>query len=338
MTALHLASAEAYAAQLDPPELREFFLDVVSGLSLPQRRLASKYFYDVRGSELFDQICELPEYYPTRTEAEIMRDDAPEMAEVIGSDIRLVELGSGSSTKTRHLLEHLTRPSSYVPVDISGQHLMHSAERLAGDFPVLDIRPAVADFTRPFAIPGEERRRPRTCFYFPGSTIGNFVPQDAQQLLRGWVEMGGPQAGLLIGVDLVKEVQVLEAAYNDAAGVTAEFNRNVLHRIQHQLGADIDVDQFAHLAFFNEAASRIEMHLEAETRLQFTVGPQTFAFEWGETILTEYSHKYTIDGFCDLAAGAGWQRQHVWTDARGWFAVIYLQAASNATLPERPDQ
>ena len=303
----------------------DFLNDVIEGLLAPTRSLPSKYFYDEIGSALFDEICELDEYYPTRLETEIMVDGGEEIADRLGSNVRLVEFGSGSSRKTRVLLDHLVDPSLYVPIDISAEHLMRTADSLASEYPLLNVSPVVADFTMPVEIPACDHGECKTCVYFPGSTIGNFVPSEAMQLLADVADSSEVGDGLLIGFDLQKEVAVIEAAYNDRAGVTAAFNKNVLYRINAELGADFDVEQFAHLAFYNELAGRIEMHLVSQCEQNVTIGDRTFHFGWGEAIRTEYSHKYTVDGFANLAAQVGWRRTDFWTDAQDYFAVMYLE-------------
>jgi dimethylhistidine N-methyltransferase len=305
------------------PHLAEFHADVVAGLSRRPRRLPCKYFYDERGSQLFDRICELDEYYLTRTELAIMREYAPEMATTIGHGASLIELGSGSSVKTQLLLDALVDPASYVPVDISRHHLQKSAARLARVYPALRIRPVAADFTRGFRLPDSVAATNRVV-YFPGSTIGNFRPSAAQRFLQEIARIVGPGGGLLIGIDLVKERSVLTAAYNDAAGVTAAFNLNLLARIKRELAGSFDLPAFRHLAIYNASRQRIEMHLVSTKAQTVRIGDRRFEFELGETIRTELSHKYTIDQFAALAAPAALRLQHVWTDERRWFAVLYF--------------
>jgi dimethylhistidine N-methyltransferase len=305
------------------PELAEFHADVVTGLSRRPRRLPCKYFYDQRGSHLFDRICQLDEYYPTRTELAIMQKHAGAMAAATGYGASLIELGSGSSLKTRLLLDALPDLASYVPVDISREHLQSSALRLARSYPRLSIKPVAADFTRDFYVPQAALGRKRVV-YFPGSTIGNFRPADAQRLLQNIARLAGSGGGLLIGIDLVKDRNLLIAAYNDAAGVTAEFNLNLLDRINRELSGTFDLDAFRHQAIYNGARQRIEMHLVSTQSQSARVGDRRFRFELGETICTEFSHKYTIDQFAALAAPAALRLQHVWTDERRWFAVLYF--------------
>lgn len=310
--------------------LDAFRRDVVDGLSAPRKTLPCKWFYDERGSALFDAICELPEYYPTRTETAILEAHAAEMAELIGPDAVLIELGSGSSVKTRRLLDALASPAGYVPVDISAQHLARSARRLAAAYPHVPVKPLAADYTQAFTVPsidGAERR----VAYFPGSTIGNFHPDEAVAFLARLAELVSPGGGLLIGVDLEKSLNVLLPAYDDAAGVTAEFNRNLLHRINRELGGDVDVDAFTHEARWNPEAGqgvgRIEMHLVSLSEQTVHVAGDAFAFRAGESIHTECSYKHTLDGFAALAAEAGWRVERVWTDERRWFSVQSLITA-----------
>jgi L-histidine Nalpha-methyltransferase len=301
-----------------------FRADVLVGLSRPQKRLPSKYFYDAVGSRLFDRITELSEYYPTRVELGIMRARAAEMAARCGPRCLLVELGAGSLTKVRLLLDRFDRPAGYVPVDVSGDHLRAAAAALADDYPVLDVAPVVADFTRPFALPDVPAAR--RVVYFPGSTLGNFDPPEADALLRRVARSVGPGGGLLLGLDLRKEVAVLERAYNDAAGVTAAFNRNLLVRINRELGADFDPRAFRHVAFYDRERSRIEMHLTSERPQRVRVGSAAFDFRAGESIHTENSYKYDLGEFAHRAAGCGLRLDESWTDARNYFAVLYLTA------------
>jgi dimethylhistidine N-methyltransferase len=302
----------------------QFRADVLAGLSRPKKRLPAKYFYDAAGSRLFDRITELPEYYPTRTELGILRERGAEMAARCGPRCLLVELGAGSATKVRLLLDHLDRPAGYVPVDVSGAHLNAAADELAGDYPGLDVVPVVADFTDEFTIP----RAPgsRRVVYFPGSTIGNFDPQEADALLRRVALIVGEGGGLLLGVDLQKDVAVLERAYNDAAGVTAAFNRNILERANRELRADFDPDGFRHRAFYNAARSRIEMHLVSGAEQRVRIGGSTFHFAEGESIHTEHSYKYDVAELAARAARCGLRLDEAWTDPRNYFAVLYLTA------------
>jgi dimethylhistidine N-methyltransferase len=310
-----------------PPLLRasntEFLRDVVRGLSQSPRSLPCKYFYDERGSALFDAICELPEYYPTRTERAILQRHAAAMIERLGEDPVLIEYGSGSSDKTRLLLDALPR-GTYVPVDISREHLLRTARRLATAYPHLEILPVVADFTRPFAIP-KPQATGRRVVYFSGSTIGNFLPDEALKLLRQIGELIGQGGGLLIGVDLKKDKAILEPAYNDRSGVTAAFNLNLLERINRELLADFDVENFRHRAWYNEALGRIEMHLVSQADQSVRIAGRRFQFRRGETICTEYSHKYSLDDFAQLARRANLTIREVWCDEHALFSVQYAQ-------------
>lgn len=298
--------------------------EVLAGLARPQKVLPCKFFYDARGSGLFDDICGLPEYYPTRTETRITRDHAAEMADVIGSRARLVEYGSGSSVKTRILLDHLSDPAGYVPIDISRTHLMQSARTLAAGYPGLEIKAVCADYTRPFHLPAFADRPASVVAYFPGSTIGNFEPDDAVAFLNAVRRICGPGSGMLIGVDLKKDPAVLHAAYNDSAGVTAAFNRNVLRHIIGQLGSDFDEATFDHYAFYNVPVGRMEMHLVSRTKQTVRVGDTAFDFAAGESIHTENCYKYSVPAFQALAARAGYVAGRVWTDAEAKFSVHYL--------------
>lgn len=299
-----------------------FYADVVTGLSARPRTLPCKYFYDELGSRLFAQICETPEYYPTRTELGILRNSASEIATLIGPDAHLVELGSGPSTKVRILLDAAPDLASYIPVDISGAYLMRTAYAVARDYRPLHVAPVCADFTAPFALP--RLTGGRIVGFFPGSTIGNFKPDDAKALLRRFGKALGSGSGLLIGVDLKKDPAVLNAAYNDRAGVTAAFNLNILKRINRELSADFEIDGFAHRAFYNAEHGRIEMHLDCQRAQTVHIGTQKFAFGEGDSIETERSYKYDIEEFKKLAAGAGYACRYVWTDQNRYFSVFYM--------------
>lgn len=305
------------------PATESFREAVVRGLQKSQKQVPSKFLYDERGSKLFDKICEQEEYYPTRTEIDIMRRHGGEMAEVIGPEVRFVEYGSGSSRKTRILLDRLSDLAAYVPVDISREHLQKSADALAEEYPSLPVQPVCADYTKSFTVPEPPQPAARTVVYFPGSTIGNFLPEEAQDFLRRIAETVGEGGGLLLGVDLKKEVQVMEAAYNDAAGVTAAFNKNLLRRMNRELDATFDLERFEHQAVWNPDRSCVEMHLRSTEPQRITVAGQSFTFEKGETIHTEDSHKYTLDRFAVLAADAGFEVDRVWTDDREYFSVQY---------------
>lgn len=306
------------------PAVESFYDDVVEGLSGDAKSLPCKYFYDERGSQLFDQICELEEYYLTRTELAIMRQHAGEIAEQIGPGVMLVEYGSGSSIKTRLLLDKLQNPAAYVPVDISRDHLEASANRLLDIYPDLEVLPVCADFTEEFELPESTVTATHNAVYFPGSTIGNFRPEAARAMLVQIVELCGCGGGLVIGVDLQKDAATLESAYDDREGVTADFNLNLLHRINRELDGDIEVDQFEHRAWYNEAMNRIEISLVSQCDQTIGVRDRAFEFADGESIHTEYSHKYTVEGFAELAADAGLTLRKHWTDERKRFAVLHL--------------
>ncbi|MDT8319954.1 MAG: L-histidine N(alpha)-methyltransferase [Xanthomonadales bacterium] len=297
--------------------------EILRGLSMVQKSLSPKFFYDERGSALFDAICELPEYYPTRTELQIMRSRIGEIAARVGPRASVIEFGSGSSRKTRILLEHLDDLAAYVPVDISRDHLLAAAQSIAADFPAIEILPVAADFTRPFPLPNPRIEPQRNLVYFPGSTIGNFSLQAAHELLRVMHQEAGENGALLIGVDLKKDPRILERAYNDGAGVTADFNLNLLSRLNREFGADFDLDRFRHRAIWNAAAGRIEMHLVSLCEQRVHVGGRAFEFAADEFIVTEYSHKYTLEQFNVMATGAGFRVIDAWTDPRKWFSVQF---------------
>ena len=303
---------------------RVFLRDVIAGLGSRPKRLPCKYFYDRRGSELFDRICQLDEYYLTRAELALMDRFAPEMGAQVGPGAMLVEFGSGSSVKTRYLLDSLPDPVAYVPVDISGEHLQQTARELARDYPRIEILPVCADFTRDFALPHSQRPASHSAVYFPGSTIGNLMAEEAVALLDRIARVCGTGGGLLIGIDLKKDVSILEAAYNDGLGVTAEFNMNLLRRINRELDADFDVDQFFHRACYNAEMGRVEMYLVSRRAQVVKCGGKTINFDPDETICTEYSHKYTVDEFAVVAAAAGLTLRREWTAARREFAVLHL--------------
>ncbi len=306
-------------------EADSFLRDVVTGLSSQPKWMAAKHFYDAEGSRLFERIMELPEYYPTRSEMQALRANAAALAALIPEGAALVEFGSGSTAKIRLLLEAAPHIAAYVPVDISADYLEEQAAELRRDFPRLKILPVAADFTKPFELPLNVRKLARVGF-FPGSTIGNFEPLAAVAFLRNAARILGAGASLIIGVDLVKNEDTLNAAYNDKAGVTAAFNLNLLTRINREADGDFDVSAFAHRAFFNTARERIEMHLVSLKQQTVTVGDYAFAFAPGETIHTENSYKYSRAGFRDLARQAGWLEEALWTDDGGNFSVRVLKA------------
>jgi len=301
------------------PRLADFKAEVLNGLSQTSKQLSPKFFYDRHGSELFDQITQLPEYYPTRTEIGILQKYSERIAELIGRDSLLLELGSGSSRKIRVLLDAL-EPTVYMPMDISKEHLLGSAEALAADYPALDVHAACADYSADFELPYGPNHLARVVF-FPGSSIGNFEPHSALELLRRMachLDVGGR---MLIGVDLKKDAELLNAAYNDSQQVTAAFNLNLLSRINRELDADFDVRAFSHHAFYNEAEGRVEMHLISDEAQAVTVAGQLFEFAEGESIHTENSYKYSVEEFLLLAERAGFVSEQVWIDDDNLFSV-----------------
>jgi dimethylhistidine N-methyltransferase len=309
------------------PELERLRDDVLAGLRRRPRTLPCKYFYDERGSRLFEKICELDEYYLTRTELVILERSVAEMARCLGPGCMLIEPGSGSGTKTRLLLEALESPVAYVPVDISRDVLLRSSESIDGAHPELEVLPVCADFTQPFALPTPRRRPARRVVYFPGSTIGNFDPPEVVRFLARLRELCAPGGAVLVGADLRKDRKVLEAAYDDAAGVTAEFNLNLLLRVNRELGADFDLGRFRHRAVWDEGRGRVEMHLVSTAAQTVRVDGESFSFAPGEEIHSESSYKYDLEGFAGLAAAAGLAVARVWLDERRWFSVQYLTEA-----------
>ena len=307
------------------PEPDDFLSDVIAGLGQPEKRLPCKYFYDEAGSQLFDRICELPEYYPTRTETALLQSKGPEIAACVGPSAQIVEYGCGSVQKVRLLLDALDRPASYVAVDISREHLVNAAAALAADYPDVEVHALCADFTKPFAVPPVNRApEARRVGFFPGSTLGNFNRQEAVAFLAGAAESLGPGGGMVIGIDLKKDESILHAAYNDSQGVTAAFNLNLLRRINRELGGDFDLSGFRHVARYDAAKGRIEMHLYSEADQTVTIDGRVFRFRAGESIHTENSHKYGIEEFQALAGEAGFDPKQVWTDADRLFSIHYL--------------
>jgi dimethylhistidine N-methyltransferase len=307
------------------PPAADLLGEVLEGLSLPRKHLPCKLFYDERGSRLFDRICELDEYYLTRTELAIMRRHAAEMASLIGPHARLVEFGSGSSIKIRLLLDRLKQPAEYVPIDISTRHLLEAAESIARDYADLHVQPIAADYMQPLELPPLPIHAVRSVAYFPGSTIGNLDRRQAVAFLCSTAEVVGPRGGLLVGTDLVKDKGVLERAYNDAAGVTAEFNLNLLRAVNREFGATFDLDGFVHEAVYDDAESRIEMRLISVRDQRVQVAGHPFEFREGEMLVTEYSHKYTLPAFARLAEEGEMRVRRVWTDPAQLFAVQYLE-------------
>ena len=300
-----------------------FAIHVIEGLSAQPKWLSPKYFYDQTGSQLFEEITRLPEYYPTRTELSILTDKAKAIAALIPKGAALVEFGAGSATKVRILLEAAPHITAYVPVDISAEFLGHEATRLSRDIPRVKVYPVAADFTESFGLPAAVAAQPRVGF-FPGSTIGNFDPPEAAAFLKRAARILGPGALLIVGADLIKDAAVLNAAYNDAAGVTAQFNLNLLARMNRELGTRFVPKWFRHHAFFNAELSRIEMHLVSRRKHKVRVGDTTFEFRNGESIHTESSYKFTLPGFDALARGSGWATSAVYCDSDKHFSVHVL--------------
>ena len=312
----------------DPSPDAQFAADIVSGFSRRQKSLPSRYFYDARGSELFEEITRLPEYYPTRCEIAALSANAAKLMQGVGPGHALVELGSGSSRKTELLLDAAPRLSAYAPIDVSQSALDDARARLSARYPQLRIVPVYGDFTTLGRLPA--RLDAATLIgFFPGSTIGNFNAGEARSLLIQMKHLLGQRGRLIVGVDLVKDVDTLEAAYNDSAGVTAAFNLNILERINRSFGPMFDVSKFRHVAIYDKALSRIEMHLESVSAQTVRLFGRSFGFEQGETIHTENSHKYTIEGFRDLARGAGWSVNDTLTDELGFFSVHDLTVAAS---------
>ncbi len=307
----------------------DFERELVAGLSARPRRVSPKWFYDAEGSHLFEQICALPEYYPTRTEIALLDRHAAEIAAFIGKGCEIVEFGAGATRKVRVLLGAIDKPARFVPVDISGEHLINAADTLRAEHPALDVRPVVGDFTRLLVLPPAAGRR---VGFFPGSSIGNFDPPQAAALLRHFATLlaGG---GLLIGVDLVKDPALLHAAYNDRAGVTAAFNLNLWARANREAGADFDLAQWAHAAFYNAPLHRIEMHLVSRRAQRVRVADVEFDFAEGDSVHTEDSYKYTVPGFQALAREAGFAPVVSWTDPAHRFALHWLASGEDAPPP-----
>jgi dimethylhistidine N-methyltransferase len=318
------APALAKAQRLDE-QTSAFAGDVIGDLSRQPKRLSPKYFYDAAGSELFEQITLLPEYYPTRTELSILRDRGSAIAAIVPKGAALVEFGAGATTKARLLLNQCAF-GAYVPVDISGDFLEAQADALRKDFPDLGVYPVTADFTAPFALPEAVAAMPKVGF-FPGSTVGNFEPHEACAFLRSAREILGQGAQMVIGVDLEKDERVLYKAYNDAAGVTGRFNLNVLHRINRELGGNFDLSAFTHRAIYNRERHRIEMYLISRKAQTVRALGRSFSFRAGESIHTENSYKYSLERFTALAQGSGWTPRECWTDSAGMFSVHALVAS-----------
>ncbi|HEX9675012.1 MAG TPA: L-histidine N(alpha)-methyltransferase [Anaerolineales bacterium] len=300
--------------------------EVLHGLQLPAKELPCKLFYDERGSELFERICELDEYYLTRTEIALLERHGAEIAALMGPRALLIELGSGNSRKTRILLDRLAEPAAYLPIDLAREQLLRSARAVASAHPLLEVHPLVADYTQDFRLPEIPSAYARRVGFFPGSTVGNFLPEQVVSFLRRLRELLGPAGALLIGVDLKKDPLILHRAYNDQAGVTAQFNLNILAHLNHRFGSDFQLEQFAHQAHYNRRLGRIEMHLISREDHQVHIGDLAIPLRAGERILTEVSYKYSRAQFGRIARGADLEVERVWTDPRRWFSLLWLTA------------
>jgi dimethylhistidine N-methyltransferase len=307
------------------PTAADFRTEMIAGLRRRPRRLPSKFFYDERGSVLFNRICDLPEYYPTRTEFGILRKNLEAIREFCGAECMLVELGSGSGRKTRLVLAALENPAAYVPIDISRAHLQRAATRLQDDYPILEILPICADYAQAIRLPESWIQPARNVVFFPGSTIGNFEPSEVTMFLRHIASWCQPGDRLIVGVDLEKGRELLEPAYNDADGITAAFNLNLLARANRELRANFILDQFSHDAVYNPVHGRIEMHLISTRRQTVMIGDERVEFEPGEQIVTEFSYKFRPGHFVELAGAAGWSMLRRWSDPREWFSVFGLE-------------
>ena len=322
----HGLAEKLTTANESAPELSENQNEILRGLTAAQKWLSPKYFYDQRGSELFDEICRLPEYYPTRTELKLMDRHLDEVATLVGPGAAVIEFGAGSSLKVRKLLDHLIEPAAYVPVEISADYLLEQAAELARDYPNVHVQPVFADFTQPFELPHHPLEPRRNLVFFPGSTIGNFARIEAERLLDVMRIEARPGGALLIGVDLRKDAATLHAAYNDSAGVTAEFNLNVLRRLNEELDCDFDLQAFTHEAVYDDIEGRVEMRLISTKAQTATVGGTSIPFSRGEYIITEHSHKYWLEEFGALARRAGLEPERVWVDENELFSLHYLTA------------
>jgi dimethylhistidine N-methyltransferase len=318
--------ARSARSQLQDTDTALFAADVMRGLTASPKRIPAKYFYDDAGSLLFERITDLPEYYPTRCEMSILRDRAGDIARLIPDKAALVEFGAGANKKARILLKAAPHISAYVPVDICGEMIERESAELRPDFPVIKVLPVTADFTKSFDLPSEVTDAPHAGF-FPGSTIGNFEPHEASAFLANAGRILGPGALLIIGVDLIKPTEVLKAAYNDKAGVTAKFNLNLLKRINRELGGTFNLENFEHHAFYNRERNRIEMHLASLKRQKVKVAGETIDFRAGETIHTENSYKYSRESLAALARGVGWLPVANWTDANKYFSIQAFRLA-----------
>ena len=330
-------SKKSAAAKITVHNGEDFSTTVCDGLRQRPKNIPPKFFYDARGSQLFDMICDTDEYYPTRTETGILKQFGAQMAELIGESCVLVELGSGSGTKTPLLLKHLSDDAVYVPIDICEPHLLDSTERLKAMFPTMQMEPLHGDYMHLSATALDKYEHSRKVIFFPGSTIGNCTPQEATQLLQNASELVGDDGAMLIGVDSKKSPEVLNAAYNDARGHTAEFNLNLLTRLKRELGAQLEPDGFEHYAYYNASQSRVEMHLVSQRKQSILLDGERFNFEQGETIHTENSYKYTASEFQQLAGKAGWHPKMLWSDSNSLFNVHYLSRSASEP-PHLPQQ
>ncbi len=308
------------------PGVEYFRSEVISGLQKPQKELPSKYFYDVKGAQLFERICTLDEYYIPRSEADIMDTCKDEVVEVIGPYVYLLEYGSGDCTKVCFLLDNLDEPVAYAPIDISEEQLSCVSRQLHSHYTGVEVLPVCADYTNTFELPAPQRTYSRRVVFFPGSTISNFNPLPARSFLKNIARICRPNGGLLIGVDLKKDPIILHRAYNDSKGVTAAFNLNLLERINRELRGDFKIDAFEHYAFYNPKESRIEMHLVSRCEQVVRVGETDISFAKGESIWTESSYKYNIDEFARMVDAVGFRVERVWIDERNWFSIQYLSA------------
>lgn len=324
MTTLSAALAMANDAT---PDVSDDHAQILEGLRSRQKWISPKYFYDERGSELFDEICRLPEYYPTRTELALMDRHLDEIARLVGPRASVIEFGAGSNVKVRKLLDSLDRPAAYVPVEISADYLVRQAEELARDYPDVHVQPVFADFTRPFELPDHPVAPERNLVFFPGSTIGNFTRPQAADLLEVMKLEAGAEGALLIGVDLRKDPAVLHAAYNDSQGVTAAFNLNVLERFNRELGANFDLANFRHEAIYDRSEGRIEMRLVSKRPQLVAIAGTRIPFAANEHIITEYSHKYSVEEFVALAERAGFNAGRTWIDDVSLFSIHYMTVA-----------
>ncbi len=320
-----MSKTDALPVQDHEVTTETFLEDVYDGFDRDPRWLPSKYLYDEVGSKLFDLICQLDEYYPTRTETKILDQFGTQIAQCIGANALLAELGSGSSTKTRLVLDRLETPAGYVPIDISKEHLIQSAKALQDAYPDTEVLPVCADYMAEFVLPKPSRQPSHAVVLFPGSTIGNLEPDEAVSLLERMARVTGTAGGLLLGVDLQKSPEILQRAYDDSEGVTAAFSLNYLVRMNRELGANFDIGLWTHQAHYNEEIGRIEIGLVSEDDQFVHVGDRTFKFAAGELVRTEHAYKYTLGSFAALAARAGWKVQQVWQDEQRRFSVQYLE-------------